>query len=81
MNLSENQYDIRKERLMDGVVRFTCTPKLQTCGTCKGKVEQWKMTAVKYPLITNKIRHIVDKIVCPRCYPQVKEILNNNPYR
>ena len=81
MNLNENQYDIRKERLMDGVVRIICTPKFQTCGTCKRKVEQWKMTAVKYPLITSKIRHIVDKIVCDKCYPKVKEILNNNPYK
>jgi|TARA_Y100000034_G_scaffold120287_1_gene163029 hypothetical protein len=79
--LNENQYDIRKESLMDGVIRFTCIPKFQTCGTCKGKVEQGKMTAVKYPLIRNKVRYIINKIVCPSCYPQVKEILNNNPYK
>ena len=81
MNLNESQYDIRKERLMDGVVRFTCTPKLQTCGTCKGKVEQWKMTAIKYPIVSDRTRYIMNKIVCDKCYPQVREILKDNPYR
>ena len=81
MQLDTTEYDIRKERLMDGVVRYTCTPKLQTCSTCKAKVEQLKMTAVKYPIISSGTRYIMNKIICPSCYPQVKEILDNNPYR
>ena len=81
MQINTTDYYVKERELWNGVVEYTCVPKLQECGTCHCKVDSNKMTAIKYPLVSDGIRHNVDKIVCNKCYPQVKEILRNNPYR
>ena len=81
MNIDSNQYHIKKERLWNGVIQYTCTPHLQDCSTCKTKVKQENITSIKYPLVSDGIRHMVSKLICNKCYPAVKEILDNNPYK
>ena len=81
MEINTTDYYVKERQLWNGVVEYTCVPKLQECGTCHNRVDSNKMTAIKYPLVSDGIRHNVDKIICDECYPQVKEILNNNPYK
>ena len=81
MEINTTDYYVKERQLWNGVVEYTCVPKLQECGGCGDKVDSNKMTAVRYPLVSNGIRHNVDKIVCDKCYPQVKEILKDNPYK
>ena len=81
MEINTTEYYVKERELWNGVKEYVCTPKLQECGTCHCKVDSKEMTAIKYPLISDGIRHNVDKIICDECYPQVKEILKDNPYR
>ena len=81
MQINTNKYYVKERELWDGVIEYICVPKLQECGTCHNEMDSNKMTAIKYPLVSDGIRHNVDKIVCNKCYPQVKEILDNNPYK
>ena len=81
MEINTTDYYVKERQLWNGVVEYTCVPKLQECDTCHCKVDSNKMTAIRYPLVSGRIRHNVDKIICNECYPQVKEILNNNPYK
>ena len=81
MEINTTDYYVKERQLWNGVVEYTCVPKLQECGTCHCRVDSKEMTAIKYPLVSDGIRHNVDKIVCNKCYPQVKEILKDNPYK
>ena len=81
MEINTTDYYVKERQLWNGVVEYICVPKLQECGTCHCKVDSNKMTAIKYPLISDGIRHNVEKIICNKCYPQVKEILKDNPYK
>ena len=81
MEINTTDYYVKERQLWNGVVEYTCVPKQQECDTCHYKIDSKEMTAIKYPLVSDGIRHNVDKIVCNKCYPQVKEILKDNPYK
>ena len=77
----ESDYDIEKEILFNGTIKYVCTPKERKCDHCNNLKRYDKLNAVKFPTVQNKIRYMIDALVCDVCYPEIKELMNNNPYR
>ena len=77
----ESDYDIEKEILFNGVIKYICTPKERECDHCNKQIRYDKLSPVKFPTIKNNERYMIDALICSNCYPQVRELINNNPYR
>ena len=78
MEINTTEYYVKERELWNGVKEYVCTPKLQECGTCHRRVDSKEMTAIKYPLVSDGIRHNVNKIVCNKCYPEIIRMVNDN---
>ena len=40
-----------------------------------------KLNFIKFSTVKDKQRYTIDAMVCNTCYPQIKEWIDNNPYR
>ena len=44
MQINTTEYYVKERQLWNGVVEYTCIPKLQECGTCHNRVDSKEMT-------------------------------------
>ena len=81
MQINDTDFNVRKEVLFDGTVKYICTPKERKCNHCDKLYRCDKVTAVKFPTIQNKTRYIIDALICDECYPEVNYMIENSPYK
>ena len=83
MQINDADYNVKVEHCFDGTVKYICTPKKRKCDNdiCNKLVRYDKLNYVKFATEKDKQKYIVDAMVCNSCYPQVKEWIDNNPYR
>ena len=83
MQINTTDFNVKEEILFNGTIKYICTPKERKCDNddCNKQKRYDKLNAVKFPTVQNKIRYMIDALVCDVCYPEIKELMNNNPYR
>ena len=83
MEINNTDFNVKEERLFNGVIRYICTPKERKCDNdgCNNTVRFDKLNFIKFSTVKDKQRYTIDAMVCNSCYPQIKEWIDNNPYR
>ena len=81
MQLNSNEYHIKQENLQHGKKRITLIPKVQVCDICEDQHKSRDMQIIKYPMVYEMGRVMMSKNICCECYPEVQEILKDNPYK
>ena len=83
MQINTTEFNVTEEILFNGTIRYTCTPKERKCDNddCNKTVKYNKLNPVKFATERNRQKYIVDALVCNSCYPEIKELIDNNPYR
>ena len=81
MEINTTDFNVKKEILFNGTIKYICTPKERKCDNCEKQIRYDKLNSIKFPTIKNKTRYVVDALICDDCYPTIKELMDNNPYR
>ena len=83
MEINTTDFNVKKEILFNGTIKYICTPKERKCDNdrCNKQTRYDKLNPIKFPIIQNKERYMIDELICDVCYPEIKELMNNNPYR
>ena len=81
MEINTTDFNVKEEILFNGTIKYICTPKERKCDHCNKQKRYDKLNAVKFPTIQNKERYVIDALICDVCYPEIKELMNNNPYK
>ena len=83
MQINDADYNVKVEHCFDGTVKYICTPKKRKCDNdiCNKLTRYDKLNFVKFRTVKDKQPYMIDALVCNSCYPQVKEWIDNNPYR
>tara|TARA_Y100000593_G_C4098668_1_gene232138 strand:- start:258 stop:518 length:261 start_codon:yes stop_codon:yes gene_type:complete len=83
MQINTTDYNVKTETLFNGTIKYVCVPKERKCDNdrCKKVVRYDKLNLVKFATVKEKTRYNIDAMVCDSCYPEVKEMIDNNPNR
>ena len=81
MEINTTDFNVKKEILFNGTIKYICTPKERKCDHCSKTVKYNKLNFVKFATEKERQRYVVDAMVCDSCHPEVKELINNSPYR
>ena len=81
MEINTTDFNVREETLFNGTIKYICTPKERKCDHCSKQIRYDKLNPVQFPTIQGKERYIINALICDACYPEIKELMNNNPYK
>jgi len=81
MEINTTDFNVKEEILFDGTIKYICTPKERKCDHCEKQERYDRLNPVKFATIKNKQRYVVDALICGACYPEIKELIDNNPNR
>ena len=80
MEINATDFNVSKETLFNGTIKYICTPKERKCDHCNKQERYDRLNPIKFPTIKNKERYMINALICNICYPEIKELVDNNPY-
>ena len=83
MQINTTDYNVKIEYCFNGTVKYICVPKKRKCDNdrCNKLIRTDKLNLIKFATEKERQRYVVDAMVCDSCHPEVKELINNSPYR
>tara|TARA_R100001594_G_scaffold38518_1_gene69790 strand:- start:377 stop:631 length:255 start_codon:yes stop_codon:yes gene_type:complete len=81
MQINTTDFNVKKEMLFDGTIKYICTPKERKCDHCGDLKRYDKLNGVKFRTVKDKQYYTINAKVCDNCYDEVTELINNSPHR
>ena len=81
MQINTTDFNVKVEQSVNGVVKYICVPKKKECDHCNKQKRYDKLNPIKFATEKERQKYIVDVMICNTCYPEIKELVDNNPNR
>ena len=80
MEINTTDFNVKKEILFNGTIKYICTPKERKCDNdrCNKQIRYDKLNLIKFPTVKDGTRYMIDALICNKCYPEIIRMVNDN---